>query len=284
MARDFNEWLDTMTDSINGYDYYVNFSKVVENVKRHKHEFALLGTLIGEKDIEKEFRKLVAEYPKVLQCIPILLAVRKDTVHAEDGEGSYDFDFKYGSNSMDEYVMFCRKTGLFSLIRHHLVRDMIDYATGVEVGLDSNGRKNRGGHQMEDTVEKYIMETGVVYHKEMYLPEVEEEYGLDLSCFSSDGTSNKRWDFVVQGADGIIYLMEVNFYGGSGSKLNETARSYELLALKAREAEGAKFVWVTDGIWRSARHNLEETFKVLPTLYNIADLRNGAFDRLFKKK
>ncbi len=284
MNRDFNSWLNTMTDSINGFDYYVNFEKVISNVKKFKTEFALLGTLIGEKDIESEFRKLVAEYPKVLKCIPILLAVRRDIVHAEDNTGSYDFDFKYGSNDIDDYVMFCYKTGLFDLIQHHLVRDMLDYATGVEVGLDSNGRKNRGGHQMEDTVEKYIKKTGAVYHKEMYLPEVEEEYGLDLSCFSSDGTSNKRWDFVVQAADGIIYLMEVNFYGGGGSKLNETARSYELLALKSREAKGAKFVWVTDGSWYSARHNLEETFKVLPNLYNIADLRSGAFDRLFKNK
>ncbi len=282
MARNFNAWLETMTDSINTFDYYVDFSKVVANVKANKAEFALLGTLIGEKDIEGEFRKLVKEYPKVLKVIPILLAVRKERVHAEDNTGSYDFDFKFGSNSIDDYVMFCRKTGLFGLIQHHLVRDMIDYATGVEVGLDSNGRKNRGGHQMEDTVEKYIIKTGAEYHKEMYLPEVEEEYNLDLSCFSSDGTSNKRWDFVVQGANKTVYLMEVNFYGGSGSKLNETARSYELLALKSREAKGAKFVWVTDGIWKTARHNLEETFKVLPDLYNIADLRNGAFDRLFK--
>lgn len=27
--------------------------------------------------------------------------------------------------------------------------DLVDYVTGVETGLDSNGRKNRGGHLYE---------------------------------------------------------------------------------------------------------------------------------------
>lgn len=280
-TRNFSVWINTMTDSINSYDYYVNFDKVISNVKKYKRELALMNSLVGEQEIEKEFRLLIDEYPKVLQCVPILLAVRKTQIHAEDENGSYNFNFKKMNYSIDDYIMFCNKTGLFDMIKNHLIGNILDYVSGVEVGLDSNGRKNRGGHQMEETVEKYIKRTGAEYHKEMFLPVVEQLYGVDLSCFSDNGTSNKRWDFVVIGADKIVYLLEVNFYGSGGSKLNETARSYELLALKSRKAIGAKFVWITDGKWHSARHNLEATFNVLPDLYNISDLRNGVFDKLF---
>lgn len=134
---------------------------------------------------------------------------------------------------------------------------------------------------MEDLVEGFIKQSGVEYYKEMYLTDIERKWGVDLSAISAEGTSTKRWDFVVK-TDKTIYVIETNFYGGGGSKLNETARSYKMIAEEARDVSGVEFVWVTDGGgWRSARRNLEETFNTMQHLYNINDMENGVFLSLF---
>ena len=178
------------------------------------------------------------------------------------------------------------KTGLFDLLSNHIINNLYDYVTGVETGLDSNGRKNRGGHQMEDLVESYIQKAGfkrdVNYFKEMYISEVSRKWKIDLSAVSNQGKMEKRWDFVVK-TDNCIYLIETNFYGSGGSKLNETARSYKTIAAEMKNVKGAKFVWFTDGAgWKSAARNLEETFDILDDLYCINDMQNGIMKEVFK--
>lgn len=286
MKRDFNKWLETFRSSICDYIFYVDFEKVYGNVDNIKVELNILNSLIGSKDIEKDFKKLVAEYPKVLKCVPILLAVRGRELYAIDSDGEYLFNFAKQNYSIDEYIMFMRKTGLFSLISEHLINNLVDYVTGVEVGLDSNGRKNRGGHLMEDLVESYLIKAGLVkgvdYFKEMYLSDVEKQWNLNLSSISNQGKAKKRFDFVVKKGE-TVYAVETNFYSSGGSKLNETARSYKTIALEAKEIDGFAFVWFTDGQgWKSARNNLEETFDVLDNMYCITDLENGIVKELFK--
>lgn len=286
MKRDFNKWINTFRSSICDYKFYVDFEKVYGNVDNIKVELNILNSLIGSKDIEKDFKKLVAEYPKVLKCVPILLAVRGRELYAIDSDGEYLFNFAKQNYSIDEYIMFMRKTGLFSLISEHLINNLVDYVTGVEVGLDSNGRKNRGGHLMEDLVESYLIKAGLVkgvdYFKEMYLSDVEKQWNLNLSSISNQGKAKKRFDFVVKKGE-TVYAVETNFYSSGGSKLNETARSYKTIALEAKEIDGFAFVWFTDGQgWKSARNNLEETFDVLDNMYCITDLENGIVKELFK--
>ena len=282
--RDFEQWLGKMRKSINGYSYYVDFDKVYANVDEIKVELNILNSLIGSHDIEKECEELLIKYPNVMKAIPILLAVRENEIYAQDEEGAFLYNFSnvdFKKCSAGQYITFMRKTGLLDLISNHIIGNLYDYATGVETGLDSNGRKNRGGHQMEELVEKYIEKTGVEYYKEMYLTDIEKKWGADLSAISAEGTTTKRWDFVVKTAR-KIYVIETNFYSGGGSKLNETARSYKMIAEEAKQVDGVEFVWVTDGGgWRSARRNLKETFETMEHLYNIADMENDIFEELF---
>lgn len=286
MKRNFNEWLNTFRNSICDYKFYVDFEKVYGNVDKIKVELNILNSLIGSKDIENDLKKLLAEYPQVLKCIPILLAVRGREIYAIDGDGEYLFNFAKQNYSVDEYIMFMRKTGLFTLISEHLIHNLVDYVTGVEVGLDSNGRKNRGGHLMEDLVESYLIKAGfqrnVDYYKEMYLSDVEKKWNLNLSTISNQGKAKKRFDFVIQKGE-TVFAIETNFYSSGGSKLNETARSYKAIALESKDIDGFAFVWFTDGQgWYSAKHNLEETFDVLDNMYCIADLENGIVEKTFK--
>ena len=280
--RNFNGWLNQMRGSINGYNYYVDFPKVYANVDAIRIELNIMNSLIGSKNIEADFKELIKKYPEVLKCIPTLLAVRANEIYAQDSDGSFTYDFDTMHCSVDEYIVLMRKTGLLDLIANHIVNNLVDYALGIETGLDSNGRKNRGGHQMEDLVEEFIKKTGVEYYKEMYLTDIERKWGVALSAISAEGTTTKRWDFVVKTAN-TIFVIETNFYTAGGSKLNETARSYKMIAEEARQVSGVEFMWITDGGgWRSARRNLEETFNTMTHLYNIADMENGVFLSLFR--
>ena len=286
MKRNFNEWLKTFKSSICDYGYYVDFEKVYGNIENIKVELNILNSLIGSKNIEHDFNKLISDYPQVLKCIPILLAVRGREIYVIDGDGEYLFNFNKPNYTTKEYIIFMQKTGLFDLIANHVINNLVDYVTGVEVGLDSNGRKNRGGHLMENLVEDYLIKAGLIkgetYFKEMKLSAIERKWDIDLSGISNQGKAEKRFDFVVKKGK-TIYAIETNFYTGGGSKLNETARSYKTIALEAKEIDGFAFVWFTDGVdgWKSARHNLEETFDVLDNMYCIADLENGIIERLF---
>lgn len=283
MNRNFNAWLGEFRESIADYGYYIDFPKIHKNVDAIKIELNILNVLVGSQNIEQEFDALIAKYPETLKCIPILLAVRANEIYALDEDGEFNYRFDKMNYSVEQYKVFMRKTGLFDLIANHIISNLVDYATGVETGLDSNGRKNRGGHLMENLVEDYIQKAGYVkgenYFKEMNLSEIESKWNIDLSAISNQGKAEKRFDFVIKTANNI-YGIETNFYGGGGSKLNETARSYKTLALEAKTIDGFKFAWFTDGKgWNSARNNLEETFDVLDDVYNIKDLESGVIER-----
>lgn len=292
MCREFNTWLAGFRDSIADYGYYIDFEKVHRNVDGIKVELNILNSLIGSKNIEADFENLMRKYPEVLKCIPLLLAVRANEIYCQDENGGhlFQFDFgKYPPNShahYERYKYFMRETGLFDLLENHIVNNLVDYATGVETGLDSNGRKNRGGHLMEDLVENFIQKAGFVkgsnYFKEMYIHQITYMWNIDLSAISNQGKMEKRFDFVIK-TPNMIYGIETNFYRSGGSKLNETARSYKTLAWETEEIDGFTFVWFTDGKgWTSARNNLEETFDVMEHIYSIRDLENGIVNEVFK--
>lgn len=282
--RNFNEWLSKFRSSIANYGYYIDFDKVYRNVNDIKVELNILNSLIGSTDIENDFKNIITKYPETLKCIPILLAVRANEIYAIDGDGEFSYNFKKANYSPEQYAVFMRKTGLFELLEKHIIYTLVDYVTGVETGMDSNGRKNRGGHLMEDLVESYIVKAGFeknkTYFKEMYIHEITEKWGIDLSAISNSGKMEKRFDFVIK-TDKAIYGIETNFYAIGGSKLNETARSYKQIAQEVATINGFEFVWFTDGSgWTSARHNLEETFDVMEHIYSIDDLEKGILSEL----
>ena len=171
--RDFNAWLGEFRNSIADYKYYIDFPKVFANVDAIKIELNILNSLIGSQHIEADFENIIERYPETLKCIPILLAKREMDIFARDEEGQFCYNFATRNYPTSQYKVFMRKTGLFDLMENHLINNLVDYVTGVETGLDSNRRKNRGGHLMEDLVESYLIKASLVkgetYFKEMYI-------------------------------------------------------------------------------------------------------------------
>lgn len=290
MKRDFNALLSTFRNSIANYGYYVDFDKVYKNVENLKIELNLMNSLISSKNIVDEFKALVNKFPCVLKCIPLLLAVRYCELYCQDSNRGYTYKFNinktdpFESMSIDQYCYFMEHTGLFNLMQNHIISNLIDYVTGIEVGMDSNARKNRGGHIMEKLVEDHIISAGFVkdvsYFAEMYIHEIVEKWGIDLSSISNKGKMEKRFDFVIKSPT-MIYAIETNFYSDGGSKLNETARSYKTIAIETKDISGFTFIWITDGKgWRSAKHNLEETYDVMDNIYNIYDLEQNILEKI----
>ncbi len=286
MKKDFNEWLSKFKTSISDYTYYVDFEKIYKNVDKVKVELNILNSLIGSQNIEEEFQNILIKYPETLECIPLLLAVRSREIFIKDQMNEYLFKFDKMIYSIEDYIRFMRESGLFDLLQNHIINNLYDYVLGIEVGLDSNGRKNRGGHLMENLVEDYIVKAGykkgINYFKEMYLADIEKKWNLDLSVMSGNNVSTKRFDFVIK-TDNQVYVIETNFYSSGGSKLNETARSYKMLTEESKKVSGVTFIWFTDGLgWLSARKNLEETFNEMEHIYNINDLENGVINNFIK--
>lgn len=284
--RNFIDWFRTFRPSIATFSYYADFPKIFSNVDSIKIELNILNSLIGSKNIKQEFESILAKYPNVVKCIPVLLAVRSTQISISDENGMFVYVFDGMMHDISIYSKFMDRSGLFDLMQNHLISNLVDYVTGVETGLDSNGRKNRGGHLMEDLVELYIQKAGFVreknYFKEMYISDIAQKWNINLSAISNQGKMEKRFDYVVK-TEKKIYAIETNFYGSGGSKLNETARSYKTIANEAKTIPGFEFVWFTDGFgWASAKNNLEETFDVLEHIYCINDMEAGIMKDIFR--
>lgn len=280
--RNFDEWLLTMNETISSYGYYTDFNKVYLNVEKINIELYLMNSLLGKKKetIRQDFIDLGNKYPEIIKSIPLLIAVRKNEIKIYENENILYYNFYSMNKNIYQYADFLEKIGLLDLFSNHKISNLKDYMLGIEVGLDSNARKNRGGHLMEDLVENYIKKLNIPYNKEISAELLCEKYGIDLSPITNSGNSSKRFDFSFR-YNGILYVIETNFYSSSGSKLNETARSYKMIAQEANSISNFEFIWITDGIgWNSARKNLRETFENLPTLFNLNDLKNNSLEKL----
>ena len=244
--------------------FFSDFGKIARNVDKIAIKLHQLNYLVGKSDMESAVRRLWAENSNVFDVLDILIAVRK-----EDRKKVLDTNYKVRSltdyfKTPEGVIEYLTGTGLKDVLQDKKVTNLVDYVFGVETGLDTNARKNRSGHIMEDRVADILKRNGITYEQEVYSTEFENLKGL--------GEDSKRFDFMIK-TNVRTYLIEVNFYSGGGSKLNEVARSYSELAPKINANEGYEFVWITDGIgWNSARNKLEEAFYIIPSVYNLTSI------------
>ena len=282
--KDFDKWLTSFQNTNRSFSYWVDFTKIIKNADSLKVELNILNSLIGSNNIEDDFVKIITKYPECLKCIPLLIAVRG--LEVEQIEGIFNFSEDVAKTSFisdkGKYIEFMEQVGLFDIMKNRTVKSLYDYVVGIEVGLDTNARKNRGGDLMSKIVSEYFDRDQIKYAKEVYTHDLEKRYNLDLSPITNNSQASKRFDFVVE-KNGVVFGIEVNFYSGGGSKLNETARSYKEIAVASKDIKNFQFVWITDGAgWRKAKKNLKETFDVLNYIFNIADMKSGKLARLLK--
>ena len=265
--NEFNTFMSQLKETNQTLDFFCDFEKISQNVKNIEISLNMLNYLIGKPNIEEAVRDIWQRDKTAFNVMDILIAVRDDGKKMVIDSLGNCVLLKSLFASPEGVIEYLNETGLTNLFQSNRIKDLVDYVFGIETGLDSNARKNRSGHIMEDTVEEILKNNGVSYRKEVY----SSEYPLLADALGDD---EKRFDFVIE-TDDKVYLIEVNFYSGGGSKLNEVARSYSDIAPKINAIERFEFVWITDGIgWKSARNKLQEAFNIIPSIYNLTTIQD----------
>ena len=265
MNKDFDTFMSQLQETNQTLDFFCDFDKITQNVNDIKLSLCMLNSLIGAPNLRKAVETIWQRDRTAFDVMEILIAVRdRGNKKVIDTKGrcvplsSFFFD-------IDGVMEYLESTGLAEVLQQQKIKDLVDYVFGIETGLDSNARKNRSGHVMERMIARIFTTNNISFRQEVYSsewPEITNVLGDD----------EKRFDFVVQ-KNGTTYLIEVNFYSGGGSKLNEVARSYSEIAPKINAVNGFEFVWITDGIgWRSAKNKLQEAYSIIPSIYNLTNI------------
>lgn len=265
MNKDFDTFMSQLQETNQTLDFFCDFNKIVQNVNDIKLSLCMLNSLIGATNLRKAVETIWQRDRTAFDVMEILIAVRdRGNKKVIDTKGrcvplsSFFFD-------IDGVMEYLESTGLAEVLQQQKIKNLVDYVFGIETGLDSNARKNRSGHVMERMIARIFTTNNISFRQEVYSsewPEITNVLGDD----------EKRFDFVVQ-KNGTTYLIEVNFYSGGGSKLNEVARSYSEIAPKINAVNGFEFVWITDGIgWRSAKNKLQEAYSIIPSIYNLTSI------------
>lgn len=291
----FETLIDTLQDSIFTWDYFTNFEKVKTNIKKIEKELNLLNYLLGKENIEKEFLSLIEEYPKVRKILPILIAIRNDKLLTTPiitdmqtlipQNKHYIFNEELNENIKKELLVFFKESGLKDFFESKSVKNIVDYCLCVEVGLDTNARKNRTGDLMENLVKKYLntfcnKNKNFSFISQANQKRIKEVFHYDIEI----DKNNRRFDFALLDQQQTkLYLIEVNYYsGGGGSKLKATAGEYKDLH-NALKAQNITFIWITDGLgWNSVKSSLEETFNHNDYVINLEMLKNGILYKICK--
>ena len=265
MNRDFNKFMSQLQETNQTLDFFCDFDKIESNVNDIKLSLCMLNSLIGTTDLRKSVEAIWKRDRTAFRVMDILIAVRSNgkKVILDSSGQCVVLDSLF--TSVDGVMEYLEETGLADIFRQKKINDLVDYVFGIETGLDSNARKNRSGHVMEKMVANIFDKNNISYRKEVYSTEWQNlQFVL--------GDDEKRFDFVIETTN-KIYLIEVNFYSGGGSKLNEIARSYSEIAPKINSVLGFEFVWITDGIgWKSAKNKLQEAYNIIPNIYNLTSL------------
>ena len=263
MKEQFKIFLSQLSETNATLDYFVDFEKVKGYVRKIALKLNQLNYLIGKDNLEEAINDLYEENPKVFEVLDILIAVRNKNTKTLNNNGKIALleSFFTSPKGVLEYIC---ETGLAEVFKNKEISNLVDYVFGIEVGLDTNARKNRGGDNMSKAVSLLFDKEGIYYKKE-----VNSTLFLDIKSL---GVDVKRFDFVIK-TKRKTYLIETNFYNTGGSKLNEVARAYSEVAPKINQYENYEFVWITDGQgWLSAKNKLEEAYNAIPSVYNLTTL------------
>ena len=282
----FEHFMSTLRGTIRTYDFFVAWSKILGNVNKIEVALNILNTLIGKENPESTLKTLISDYPEIVPVIPLLIAVRVKSIQIADIGGDIEYSFakrkKYSDEEINNIIYFVKECGLLKMIADKNIKNLVDYAIGIEVGLDTNARKNRSGDAMENLTEVYIKNIcnkhNYRYIAQATVSKISATFGKAVSTDKAD----RRFDFAIDTGK-MLYLIEVNYYGGGGSKLKSVAGEFSsLYSLAKNDTTG--FIWITDGIgWKTAKRFLRETFDNTDYVMNLNMIEQGLLEEILVK-
>ena len=265
MDRSFNTFMSQLQETNQSLDFFCDFDKIERNVEDIRLSLCMLNSLINSNNLRNSVQTIWERDKTAFSIMDILIAVRSEGKKKVLNKQGQCIVLDRFFDSVDGVMEYLESTGLREIFEKGIIKNLVDYVFGIETGLDSNARKNRSGHVMENKVANIFQKNNINYRREVYSREWKE-------ITNALGDDEKRFDFVIETRD-KTYLIEVNFYSGGGSKLNEVARSYSDIAPKINAIPGFEFVWITDGIgWKAARNKLQEAYSIIPCIYNLTSV------------
>ena len=264
--KDFDRFMDQLMETNQTLGFFCDFDKAEQNVSKVKVKLLMLNNLLGSENMREAVEEIWEINKSAFQVLGILIAVRDGSQKKVlDGNGRTVNLASY-YESVDGIMEFLELTGLMKLFMSNKIHNLVDYVFGIEIGLDTNARKNRSGHLMEAAVANLFSRNNIAFNIEVYSrqwPAIRQVLGTD----------DKRFDFVIA-TPAKTYLIEVNFYSDGGSKPNEVARAYSDIGPKINSVSGFEFVWITDGIgWHKAKNKIQEACSIIPKVYNLTDVQ-----------
>ena len=283
MKKDFNHLASTFRRSIKTWDYFVNWNKVFTNSASFEIALNKLNYLIGKDDLQGEFYRLYESNPDIAKALPVLLAVRENNleVYNKTSKELESYDFSGEGGDVNKYFEFLDKSGLIKLFQRDGIKNLVDYVIGVEVGLDSNGRKNRGGTLMEEIVglflEDFCKQNNLKYIPQASPSKIKLKWNFDIVVDKSE----RSFDFAIYNPQSNkIKLFETNFYNSGGSKLKAVCCELRSIYDELKR-QNIEFIWITDGLgWHTAKRPLEETYNHNDYIFNLFMLEDGALNEL----
>jgi type II restriction enzyme len=288
----FNYLISSFTDTIAVWDYFVNWSKVLGNYEPMELELHMLNYLIGKSDVRAALAELLQREPRIVRLIPLLLAVRETnikllagSIHEANPYKTFNFAMRaqLSDEEIEQVCEFASQTGLLELFRNKRLKSVPDYVLGIEVGLDSNGRKNRSGTSMEKLVQELVAAISNIndlqFLRQATAKTIREKWGISVKV----DKARRDFDFAIN-ARGNLYLIETNYYGGSGSKLKSTAGEYRTLH-NFIASDGHKLIWITDGQgWKRTTRPLREAFDEIDYILNLKMVMSGILEEILSGK
>ena len=283
MKKDFDHLVSTFRSSIKTWDYFVNWNKVFTNSANFEIALNKLNYLLGKDDLQGEFYRLYESNPDIAKALPVLLAVRENNleIYNKTSKELEFYNFSGEGGDVNKYFEFLDKSGLIKLFQRDGIKNLVDYVIGVEVGLDSNGRKNRGGTLMEEIVglclEDFCKQNSLKYIPQASPSKIKLKWNFDIVVDKSE----RSFDFAIYNPQSNkIKLFETNFYNSGGSKLKAVCGEFRSLYDELKR-QNIEFIWITDGLgWHAAKRPLEETYNHNDYIFNLFMLEDGVLNEL----
>ena len=150
----FNQFMAGRVETNRTPAYWVDWRKVRKHVGRYRSKLTKLDCLVGNNNIVAKAKELFEKEPELLSVIPLLLGTRNMQifvlVNDPKNYQTYTLDFANPDlKQLDKYLNFIQQAGLFDMMANTIKEPLVNFAYGIEVGLDTNARKNRSGFQNE---------------------------------------------------------------------------------------------------------------------------------------
>jgi type II restriction enzyme len=289
----FEYLIKNKKETIRSWDFFVDWAKINSRIEKIEPALNLWNVLIGSENTKQKFITLASQYPEIIVLIPVLIAVRDKSIKVlapiENNVFNYkEYSFKikneYSESELIDIAEFLEKCGLLYMLENKKLKSIVDYVTGVEVGLDSNARKNRSGTSMETITELMIKRIcdlhGYRYLAQATSSKIEKAFNITVAV----DKASRSYDFAVL-ADTKLFLIETNYYGGGGSKLKSVAGEFTTLYhLIRNETPEHGFIWITDGKgWGTAKKPLKEAFDATDCIMNLEMLDKGILEDILEQ-